>query len=302
MSKVLITGGTGLIGRRLVNMLLDKGHEVILLSRRPGSRNDIPVFLWDPEKGEMDENALEGVEIIVHLAGLNIGDKRWTPERKRRIVDSRVKSGELLLQALHSGRFQPRAYISASAIGYYGASTSDKIWDEGAPPGEDFLGQCCLLWEAVGAGFEALGIRTVMVRTGVVLSRQGGALKKLSLPVSLGAGAPLGSGKQFFPWIHMEDLCGIFLHVLEGQGLKGPYNAVAPEHASNREFTRNLARVMRRPMFLPGIPAPLLRLMLGERSLMLLEGSRVSSEKIRASGYSFRFPELEMALKDILAR
>jgi uncharacterized protein (TIGR01777 family) len=283
-------------------MLLDKGYEVSWLSRSRGERDDIQVFLWNPEEGVLDESALDGVDVIVHLAGLNIGDKRWTPERKRRIVDSRVKSGELLLQAVRSGRFHPQAYISASGIGYYGASSSEIIWEEDAAAAEDFLGQTCRKWEAVGPGFEALDIRTVMVRTGVVLSDQGGALKKLSLPVRLGAGASLGSGKQFMPWIHIDDLCGIFLHVMEDQDLKGAYNAVAPEHVSNKEFTRSLARVLKRPMFLPGIPAPLLRLVLGERSLLLLEGSRVSSQKIRSAGYSFLFPELKPALKNILSR
>lgn len=300
MKNVLITGGSGLIGRHLAPMLKEKAYSVRLLSRRPLHETGTPSYLWDPEKGKLDPQALDEVDFIIHLAGLNIGEKAWTPSRKKLILDSRVKSGELLLDEVKSQNLRLKAFITASAIGYYGAFTSDTVYEEDAPAAPDFLGQTCLKWEHIADRFADTGIRSVKVRIGVVLANKGGALSKLSLPIRLGVGAPLGSGKQYMPWIHIDDLCRIFIHALEDPELSGAYNAVAPEHCSNGELTREIARVLKRPLWLPHLPSGLLRLMFGEMSKMLLEGSRVSSEKIRKTGYSFQFPELEQALKDTL--
>ena len=299
MNNILITGGTGLIGTHLAKRLLERGYKVALLSRSARSDHTIPVYQWNPDTGEMDDKALDHADFIIHLAGVNIGDKRWTPNRKQQILDSRIKSGELLRQAIEKRERKPQAFISASAIGYYGAVSSDAIFEEAAPAHSDFLGQTCKSWELVADRFEEIGVRSVKIRTGVVLSPQGGALSKLSLAIRYGVGAPLGSGKQYMPWIHIEDLCGIFIHAIEHKQLTGAFNAVAPEHITNRDLTIRIARELRKPLWLPNIPASVLRLMFGEMSAMLLTGSRVSAEKIRAAGYSFQFPEIEAALQQL---
>jgi uncharacterized protein (TIGR01777 family) len=281
-------------------MLKENGYEVSLLSRSPLPDKPFTTYLWDPLKGEIDPRALDRIDFIIHLAGLNIGQKRWTSRRKQLILDSRVKTAELLFNTIRSQNAEIEGYITSSGIGYYGAVTSETLFDENAEAARDFLGQTCQKWESVADRFEEIGIRSVKVRTGVVLARDGGALSKLSLLVKLGAGAPLGSGKQFMPWIHMNDLCGIYLHCLERKEMTGAYNAVAPEHCSNRELTRKIARQLKMPLWLPRVPGGLIRLLFGEMSVMLLEGSRISSDKIGDAGYSFQFPNLEPALKDLL--
>lgn len=247
----------------------------------------------------MDDKALDRADFIIHLAGVNIGESRWTPNRKKQILDSRIKSGELLYHAIEHSERKPQAFISASAIGFYGAVSSDTLFEETAPAHSDFLGQTCASWEGVADRFEERGIRSVKIRTGIVLSKQGGALSKLSLPIKYGVGAPLGSGNQYMPWIHMEDLCGIFIHAIENKQLAGAYNAVAPEHITNRDLTKRIAAGLRKPLWLPNIPASFLRLLFGEMSSMLLRGSRISSEKIRAAGFSFQFPEIDLALQQL---
>ena len=299
MKKILLTGGTGLIGTHLTRKLQEKGYQVALLSRSAKSDLSFPVYPWNPDKGEMDDKALDYADYIIHLAGVNIGDKRWTPHRKQQILESRVKSGELLLNALAKRKSKPKAFISASAIGYYGAVSSDAIFDETAPAHSDFLGQTCESWEGVADRFKENGVRSVKIRTGIVLSKQGGALSKLSLPIRYGVGAPIGSGKQYMPWIHIEDLCGIFIHAIEHPQLAGAYNAVAPEHITNRELTKRIARGLRKPLWLPNIPSSFLRLLFGEMSAMLLQGSRVSSDKIRATGFSFQYPKIDPALQEL---
>jgi len=302
MKNILISGGDGLIGIHLAKRLQEKGYQVSLLSRSSSSEGSFPVYLWDPAKGMLDESALDGTDCIIHLAGQNIGAKRWTRERKQDILDSRVKSAELLYQSIAQRERKPRAFISASAIGYYGAITTKTIFEESAPAHSDFLGRTCEIWEEAADKFETLGIRIVKIRIGIVFSKQGGALTKLSLPIRLGVGAPLGSGLQYMPWIHIDDLCGIFIHALEEPGIAGPFNAVAPEHITNRELTKKIARALVRPLWLPNIPAGIIRLFYGEMSDMLLQGSRVSSEKIRATGYTFQYPEATSALRQLFAK
>lgn len=300
MKNILITGGTGLIGTRLAQRLQEKGYQVALLSRSENSEGALPVFKWDPEKGKIDEKALDYADCIIHLAGANIGAKRWTRKRKQQLLDSRVRSGELILHALEQRKQKAQTFITASAIGYYGAVTTETLFDENMPASSDFLGQICENWEEVADRFQSLGVRVLKIRTGIVLSKQGGALARLSQFIKLGVGAPLGNGRQYMPWIHLEDLCGIFIHAMEHPHIAGAYNAVAPEHISNKALTIMLARELKRPLWVPHVPAAVIKLLYGEMSVMLLQGSRVSSEKIRSSGYAFQFPDLGPALKQLL--
>lgn len=299
MEKVLISGGTGLIGSYLAAKLKEKRYEVALLTR---NRVHEPIFTeyhWDPEKNEIDSDAVSDADYIIHLAGANIGEKRWTKERRELIIESRVKSADLLFRAVSGSIKKPKAFISASATGYYGAATTDKIFVENDPPATDFLGETCRLWEQSADRFEELGVRTVKIRTGVVLSGQEGALAKMALPVRIGFGSALGNGRQYVPWIHIADLCNIYIMAIENVKVRGAYNAVAPEHKTNKEFMSILAHVMNKPFWFPNVPAILLKILFGEMAAVILDGSRVSSERIISSGYRFRYPELEVALNDL---
>lgn len=298
--KVLITGGKGLVARRLVSWLAEDGWDVALLSRgRPTPWSQVPVFHWDPLRGMVDEAALPYAEHLIHLAGAGMGERRWTPQRKKKIIDSRVKSLDTLREAIDKAGMQVRTLISASGIGYYGSSRTGHRYVETDPPGEDFPAMVCRIWEAAAGEFTKPGSRVVTVRTGLVLSGEGGALPRLAFLARMGLGAPLGTGKQAFPWIHIDDLCRIYCHLLDEPGLEGPFNAVAPESVSNRDFSRALNHQLHRPNILPPIPHALLRLVQGEMASMLTGGSPVSGERIQASGYSFLHPGLEEALDHI---
>jgi uncharacterized protein (TIGR01777 family) len=299
--KVLISGGSGLVGRHLGRMLRDMGYGVALLSRKEKKEEAIPTYIWNPVPGihpgeAIEKGALDGVESIIHLAGISIGGKRWSEKRKKEILDSRVKTAEFLFHVIREHGITLKTFITASASGYYGTVTTDRIFWEDDPPGGDFTGSVCRQWEEAADRFSEAGMRTVKIRTGVVLSGKGGALPRLSSLPKLGLGAPLGSGKQYMPWIHLEDLSRIYAFALENEGLSGPYNAVAPEHLTNREFTRRLSRQLGRPCFLPSIPAPAMRLLFGEMAVLLLEGSRISPEKILSEGFRFTYPDLATAL------
>ena len=299
MDTVLISGGTGLIGRNLAARLKEKGYNAAFLSRNFKPTAGFPAYHWDPDKSEIDSAAISDADYIIHLAGANIGEKRWTKERRKLILESRIRSGDLLLRSLSGNSNKLKAFISASAVGYYGAVTSDKIFCEEDPPCDDFLGETCRKWEQSADRFEQIGIRTVKIRTGVVLSRHGGALAKMAVPVRMGFGSALGNGKQYIPWIHIEDLCNIYIKALEDSKIEGAYNAVAPDHRTNKDFTRSLAFSMRKPFWFPHIPAIVLKAIFGEMSAVLLKGSRVSSGKIMSAGFSFKFPDLENALNDL---
>lgn len=302
MKTVLITGGTGLIGRQLASQLRAKGYRVTLLSRTPNPHAEFTTYGWNHDTGFLDIRAIAEADYIIHLAGANIGEKRWTPKRQQEIVDSRVRSGELLYHALKTEPHHVKAFISASAIGYYGAQTTETIFTETDPPATDFLGETCRKWEQVGEQIATLGIRTVLLRTGVVLAPNEGALEKLRIPVALGFGSALGSGNQYVPWIHRDDICGMYLKALEDATMQGAYNAVAPTHTTNYELTKTLANVLHKPFWFPRVPALALRLLLGDMAAMLLEGSRVSCQKISDAGYHFQFPTLEAALKNLLTK
>lgn len=300
MKNVLITGGTGLIGNHLSAMLQHRGYKVSLLSRTAGPFGKFPVYYWDPEKGEIDAEAVSSADYIIHLAGAGIGDRRWTAGRKLEITGSRVKSGMLLYETLKNTGKKPGAFISASGTGYYGALTSERIFTETDGPSDDFLGQVCSLWEQTASKIGDLGIRTVVFRTGIVLSPAGGALTRMLPAIRLGAGSPIGSGRQFVPWIHIDDLCNIYIKAIEDSDLRGVFNAVAPSHITNRELMKTIASAMNKPFFFPDLPAVLMKLLFGEMADILLEGSRVSAEKILKAGYIFRYAEIGDALKNIL--
>lgn len=301
MARVLITGGSGLIGQALRIRLEEMGNEVVLLSRNGKKDRSNASFTWDIERGGIDKEALNESDYIIHLAGANIGAKRWTRKRKEEIRTSRIDSTNLIFSKLPAQK-KLKAFISASAIGYYGAISSEHIFTEADPPSDDFLGRTCRDWENVADQFMESGIRTVKIRTGIVLSKKGGALSRLKLLVKWGLGAALGNGRQYMPWIHIYDLCNIYLHAMEHDDMQGAYNAVAPEHVTNEALTRELAKALRRPFWFPNIPAFGMKILFGEMAVILLRGSRISSEKIRAAGFEFQYPDLGSALNHLFAK
>ncbi len=300
MEKILITGATGLVGRHLTKMLIDNGYSVAWLGRKSNHTGRIQTWFWDIENKAIDEGAFDSVDYIIHLAGAGIGDKWWTAKRRKEIRNSRIRSSKLIYDEVMRKKRHVKAFISASAIGYYGSNTSEKIFTETDPPAGDFLGETCRLWEEAADRFQESGIRTVKIRTGVVLTSSGGALPKLALPVKLGFGSHLGNGYQYVPWIHIDDLCGIFIKALEDTTMTGPYNAVALEHTTNRQLMKTIAGVLHRPMWFPPIPAFVLHLLLGEMSSMLLYGSRVAADRISSAGYEFRYRTLDSTLTHLL--
>ncbi len=302
METVLVTGGTGLVSRHLCSKLQERGYDVAILSRTRKPEAAFRVYTWNPEKGEIEKEALERAGCIIHLAGANIAEKRWTAQRKQLIIDSRVQTAQLLFRKVREKNSVLQTFITASAVGYYGMITSKKIFAEEDPPAPDFLGETCNQWEQEAGQFNGLGIRTVKIRTGVVLASEGGALSKMIMPVKMGMGSAIGTGKQYLPWIHIDDLCNIYIKAIEDKKMTGPFNAVAPEYTTNQVFMRTLARVLKKPFWLPNVPAPALQLLFGEMSGILLKGSRVSAEKIQKAGYEFLFPGLETALNDLIKR
>ncbi|MCC2546930.1 TIGR01777 family oxidoreductase [Hymenobacter sp. BT175] len=299
--KVLITGGTGLIGSRLSELLIDAGYEVALLSRH-SEAGRVRRFRWDPEKGQLDPAAIAYADYIINLAGSSVSDGKWTDERKRDIMDSRRKGTNLLAEALGRGDHHVRALISASAIGIYGDTGSQLLHEETPPAQHDFLADVTQEWEQAARHVAALGIRTVIPRIGIVLSTEGGALPQIARPIKLLAGAPLGSGRQFMSWIHIDDLCRLLLQMLEEPQWEGVYNAVAPNPVTNQEFTETLAAVMHRPLVLPKVPAFGLKLVLGEMSEIVLASQRVSADKVLRQGFTFEYPHLGAALESFYTK
>jgi hypothetical protein len=298
--KVLITGGTGLIGSRLTELLLEKGYEVAYLSRRQSGGTRVKAYPWDLQKGYVAEEAIRGADCIIHLAGAGVADERWTARRKREILESRTQSSRLLYEGLQRVPNQVKTFLSASAIGIYGADRGDQLLTETSPPGNDFLAEVTKAWEGAVQPVTGLGIRTVLLRIGIVLSGKGGALAKMAQPVRLGAGSPLGSGKQWVSWIHVDDLCRLFMYALENPDVRGPYNAVAPEPATNEALTKQIAEVLGKPLFLPNVPAFALRLAVGEMADAVLGSAKVSSQKVAQAGFTYQFPALTPALRDLL--
>ena len=297
---ILISGGSGMIGRYLTSLLLENGFKVSHLSRKQDQFGRVRVYRWDQEKGILDPSIFQGIDHIIHLAGANIGEHRWSAKRKEEILRSRVDSTNLLYKTIHENNIPLKAFISASAVGYYGSATTDKIFTETDPPGTDFLAKTCIQWEEAADLFEKSGIRTVKVRTAVVLEKSDSALSKLMMPAKFGFLVQTGNGKQYMPWIHTNDLCRIYLKAIEDQTFSGAYNAVAPQHVTHREFVKTLAQVMGKPVLPVPVPGFLLRVVLGEMSDIVLKGSRVSAEKISNSGFTFLYPDLKGSLEEIL--
>lgn len=300
MSKnILITGASGLIGSHLTASLHAKGHRVAHLSRTPRS-GKAQTFLWDVSKQTLDEASLQPADAIVHLAGAGVADKPWTKERKDEILRSRVDSARLLYNALKKGNHNVKTFVSASGIGYYGFDNSDKSFTENDSQGKDFLAEVVRQWEASADEIASLGIRVVKIRIGIVLSKEAGVLKEIARPVKLYAGAPLGSGTQRLSWIHLTDLCNIFIKAIEDERMVGVYNAVAPHPVTNNELTQTIAKVIHKPLILPAIPSFVIKFLFGEMADLVLKGTTVSSKKIQSTGFRFQFEHVNPAIQDLL--
>lgn len=300
METILIAGGTGLIGQELSKIFVAKGYRVRIFSRRKLRSKDMEYFVWDVPNGYMEENALQGVDHIINLAGANIGAQKWTTSRKKVILDSRVQSTQLLYEEAVKQAIPLKTFITSSAVGYYGSITSSQVFAETDEPSNDFLGSVCSQWETASYAFQNSGIRTVQIRTGVVLSKKEGALPKMMQPIRMGLGSVLGSGLQYIPWIHMSDIARLYVFALEHESFQGPFNGVSPHAVQNKEFTEILAQLMGKKIWLPAVPSWILKLALGEMSELVLKGSRVSAAKIQAAGFSFKFETLKEALDDLL--
>ncbi len=295
--RILLTGGTGLIGSKLTNLLLQKGYSVNHLSRRPANIPGVQTFCWNIDQNHIDERCIEGVDIIIHLAGAGIADQRWSDKRKKEIIDSRTKSIQLIYSLLAKRSNKVKRAISASAIGYYG-DRGDEVLAEESLPNSDFIARCCVEWEAAVDEGLRQGLKVTKFRTGVVLDKDG-ALAKMALPIKFYTGSPLGSGRQWLPWIHMEDVIDMYLFAIEHENFEGVYNMVSPSPVTNKQLTQAIARQLHKPLWAPNVPAFLLKLLMGEMSTIALASTKVSCKKIEDAGFKFKFDNVADALRDI---
>ncbi|MFK7806935.1 MAG: TIGR01777 family oxidoreductase [Saprospiraceae bacterium] len=299
MAIILIGGGTGLIGQRLSEMLTERKHTVRLLSRSPEKIKKYTAFKWDLATSEIDEGALEGVDGIINLAGAGIADKAWTAKRKQLIIDSRVKGNELLVEILKKKNQQVEAFISSSAIGYYGDRGSEKLPEAAAPGNDGFLSESCILWEGSAKTAAPVCERLVIVRTGVVLSTKGGALEKMLLPFKFGMGNYFGDGTAYMPWIHIDDICRIFIKAVEDKMMQGIFNGVAPESATGREMAFAIKEARDSFALVTGVPEFALKIAMGERVTMLTNSTRVVPERTIEHGFKYLHSDLVPALEDL---
>jgi len=297
--KVLITGGSGLVGQSLSKLLIEKGYEVAWLSRKSGNSGKIKIFSWNLETQYIDEKAFENIDYIVHLAGAGIADERWTTARKKEIIDSRVESTKLILWYIKKQNIPLHAFVTSSAIGYYGGNTGNNLKNESSLAGKDFLAEVCQLWEAEAKAFEEIGIRTVCIRTGIVLDKQSGALPKLAMPLRFGVGSYLGDGNQWMSWIHFADLAQIYLKAIEDAHFSGAYNAVAPNPVTNKTFTNLLANQLKKWVLPLYVPKFLFKILLGEMALVVTGSSHVLCKRLSETDFKFQFRTLDEALADI---
>ena len=296
--NVLITGGSGLVGQRLSEILIEKGYSVSHLSRKEDLTGPIKKYRWDPESGLFDTNCLKNIDHIIHLAGAGVADKRWTESRKKEILASRIDSTKLLLANLEKTNNNVKSVVSASAIGYYGFYENEKLFTEKDNAGTDFLATVTKAWENESGKFSAIGIRTVRLRIGVVLSEKGGALPQMVNPIKYFAGMAIGSGQQIISWIALDDLCNLFIYSIENESIKGIYNAVAPNPISNNEFTKMIGKVLKRPIWPINLPEFLLEILLGEMANIVTKGSAVSNHRIaNETDFRYKFTSLEPCLK-----
>ncbi|MFN0187123.1 MAG: TIGR01777 family oxidoreductase [Bacteroidia bacterium] len=298
MKNILIAGGSGLIGRCLTALLLERGYAVSWLSSSGKQENGIPVYKWNPAEGVMDTHALENCDVIINLSGASISNHAWTKSYRKKVIESRTTSARCILKALKENTNQVSVLISSSAIGFYG-DRKDEILTEESAKGNDFLAESTVEWEKA---YHESSIRTILFRIGVVLSKNGGALKEMSASIPFGICPVLGNGKQYISWIHIDDICLQMIHGIENKNMHGVYNAVSSEPARMIDFMRTLRAPILKWSFLIPVPAILLRLIMGERSSIILNSSRVSAEKIKKSGYGFKFLNLESAFNNIYGK
>lgn len=295
---ILITGATGMIGKKLLEVLLEKGHTVSILSRKMLQIKNVKVYLWDVEKSIIAADCLSGVDTIIHLAGENIASKRWTAARKKEIIDSRVSSAQLLYKAIKEQEAPVQTFISASAVGFYG-DRGEEILTEESPNGVGFLASCCRQWEAAADEGTQMGIRVVKWRLGFILAQNEGALKAMEQPIRYFVGSALGSGQQWVPWIHLDDVIEMFRHSVENQSYIGAYNACASAPVRNIELSKAVAKQLNRPIWPINVPEFVLKMILGELSEIVLSSNHTSAQKILATGFKFKYPQLRDALNQI---
>lgn len=296
---ILLAGGTGLIGSRLVEVFREKGHTVRILSRNPKGENQ---FAWNPAAGTIDDQAVQGADAVINLAGAGIADKRWSAARKKLLIDSRVQSTVLLRESFQRLGHQPEVYLSASGVGYYGNSGEEWVNENTPPADTSFLVQCCADWEQSVETIGAMGIRTVIFRTGIVLDQSGGALREIIKPMRFGLGAYFADGQAWYSWIHIDDMCQMYLWALEHPTVEGIYNAVAPHPVRNKYLVQATARAMQQAAIFVPAPKFALRILLGEMADVVLFSNRVSAERLIQAGFHFHYPELEAALDQIFKK
>ena len=299
--RVIITGGTGLIGRALATSLASDGHEVIVLTRNPRPDDQLPAGVqqvkWDARSADGWAEYADGAYAIVNLAGEGLADSRWSEERKKRIYASRTNAGKAVVEAVRLAANKPKVVVQASGINYYGPHENETI-TESSGPGADFLAQVCFDWEAATAPVETMGVRRAIIRSGIVLSNEGGAWPRIVLPFKLFAGGPIGSGKQYWPWIHLDDEVGVIRFLLENEASSGPFNLCTPTPLTNKEFAQQLGAGMGRPAFFP-VPSIALQMVFGEMSTVLLDGVRAIPQRLQELGYTFKYPTAEAAFKSL---
>ena len=299
MKKILISGATGLVGKKLSKKLHERGYKVEILVRSKDQESDFKSYLWNYKKDFLEEGALDNTYIFIHLAGATIS-KRWTESYKKEIYNSRINSAQFIYEQMQKQNIHPEAVISSSAAGIYGQTTSQTIFTEKDPAADDFLGKVCKDWEEKALQFRNLGSRVVCVRTSTVLSEKGGALEVLKKPIELNVGAVLGTGDQYLPWIHIDDLVNIYVKAVECVTIDGAYNASAPDFVTNKILTKTIADHLGKTIWLPNIPKFVIKTALGEMSVLALEGSRISPDKIINEGFNFAYERLDSALADVL--
>ena len=299
--NILITGGTGFVGKKLTSLLIDKGYSVSILSRSPKQNtSDVFYYVWDVSKQYIDEEAVLKPDYIIHLAGENIAGASWSAKRKKDIIASRGEATALIYSVLKNHHKSLDAFVSASGVGIYGAINGSEICTESTPAENDFLGITCQKWEAAADTVEGLGIRTVKIRTGLVLGKGEGFLQKMTPIFKMKLGSALGSGNQYMPWIHIDDLCAMYLEAIQNTAMNGAYNAAVTDDTTNAQFSKALAKCYGYSIWLPNVPGFLIKMALGEMSKIILTGQRVSSDKIKSIGFQFQFTDLETALRDCL--
>jgi uncharacterized protein (TIGR01777 family) len=299
--RVIITGGTGLIGRTLAEQMSAEGHEVIVLSRNPsrakGFSPGVRLVAWDARTSEGWSQSVEGADAIVNLAGAGLADWLWTKSRKQILVESRIKAGEAVSEAVAKAENKPRVVIQASAIGYYGPQGEQPI-KESQAPGDDFLAELCQKWEASSRPVEEQGVRRVIIRTGLVLSRNGGVLPRLLLPIRFFVGGPLGSGEQYYAWIHLQDQVRAIRFLIEDETTRGAFNLTAPNPLPNADFMETLSRSFGRPSWLP-VPEFAMRLLIGDMATVVVDGQRAVPAKLEQAGFNFNYSSLEEAMQEL---